>query len=374
MKRGNQDAALDRARRHASMRTSLGGVLHDVAHVLQSAKGFRLRVLRTFELLRELVPYDRCAVLESPPGGEPCLVTQPELAPDARIAHHEMLVGLLERLALGPVSGPRAVAEGAASSLAVTLFGLDGAIGVLHVDCEEGSYTARHRLALSLVGAQLGAYLTMVRSSARDQSRDDALEEARRSEAAAIREKDELLALVAKELGAGRAIVEMLVEPEGGCPTCAGPDEASASPAAGSARSTGDTRALAGISVLLVDDDFDIRDAFQLVLEEYGAEVRPAESAAAALAVLATWRPDVLLSDLAMPGQSGYELMQRVAARVDAPPAAALTAYATREGRELALAAGFRLYVGKPLDSTDLIEMVAVLAGRRASTHAIGEA
>ena len=75
-----------------------------------------------------------------------------------------------------------------------------------------------------------------------------------------------------------------------------------------------------------------------------------------------------------MPGQSGYELMQRVAARVDAPPAAALTAYATREGRELALAAGFRLYVGKPLDSTDLIEMVAVLAGRRASTHAIGEA
>jgi CheY-like chemotaxis protein len=71
------------------------------------------------------------------------------------------------------------------------------------------------------------------------------------------------------------------------------------------------------------------------------------------------------LSDLSMPGQSGYELMQRVATRVDAPPAAAMTAHATKEGRERALAAGFQLYLGKPLESAELVETVAVLAGRR---------
>ena len=121
---------------------------------------------------------------------------------------------------------------------------------------------------------------------------------------------------------------------------------------------------LAGIKVLIVDDDPDIRDAYQLLLEEHGADVRPVASAAAALAALETWCPDVLLSDIAMPGANGLDLMHQVAARVDVPPAAALTAHPTREGRAQALAAGFRLYLGKPLESVTLVCAVAELAGR----------
>ena len=127
-----------------------------------------------------------------------------------------------------------------------------------------------------------------------------------------------------------------------------------------------DKRALAGIRVLLVDDDDDIRDAFEQVLELYGADVQPAGSTAAALAVLAIWRPDVMLSDLAMPGENGFELMRKVSALPDAPPAAALTAHSTTEGHEQAVLAGFRLYLAKPLDSGALVEAVALLAGRLA--------
>jgi two-component system, chemotaxis family, CheB/CheR fusion protein len=122
-------------------------------------------------------------------------------------------------------------------------------------------------------------------------------------------------------------------------------------------------RVLAGIRVLLVDDDADIRDAFQLLLEAHGAEVRPVASAAAALAALETWTPDVLLTDISMPVQDGYDLIHL--ARPVAPPAAALTANATREGQAAALAAGFRMYLGKPIDSTALVAAVAALARDR---------
>ena len=130
------------------------------------------------------------------------------------------------------------------------------------------------------------------------------------------------------------------------------------------ASATGD-RALDGIRVLLVDDDPDILEAFQWVLEHYGAVVTTVGSAEAALAALARSRPDVLLCDIAMPGENGYDLMRQVAARDAALPAAALTAFGEIADRGRARAAGFRMQLGKPIDAAVLVAAVADLAGHR---------
>jgi CheY-like chemotaxis protein len=76
--------------------------------------------------------------------------------------------------------------------------------------------------------------------------------------------------------------------------------------------------------------------------------------------------PNVLLSDIAMPGETGYELMRKIVARKGdrAPPAAAFSAYTPGQDREKALAAGFRMLLAKPVDSQTLIAAVAALAGQ----------
>ena len=123
---------------------------------------------------------------------------------------------------------------------------------------------------------------------------------------------------------------------------------------------------LTGIRILVVDDDPDMCNALEYLLASYGAEVSAAASAAEALAALASSRPDVLLSDVAMAGESGFDLMREVIARQgrDAPPAAAISGYATRADREQALAAGFRALLGKPVEPGALVALVADLAGR----------
>jgi len=110
-----------------------------------------------------------------------------------------------------------------------------------------------------------------------------------------------------------------------------------------------------------------MRDALQYLLESYGAAVRTAASAVEALAALERSRPDVLLSDVAMPGESGHDLMRKIAASEgrDAPPAAALSSYAKEADREQAVAAGFRTLLAKPVEPGALIAVVADLAGRR---------
>ena len=124
--------------------------------------------------------------------------------------------------------------------------------------------------------------------------------------------------------------------------------------------------ALAGVRILIVDDDRDMRDALQFLLESCGAEVRTAASAAEALAALERSRPDVLLSDVVMPGENGYDLMRKIAARegTDAPPAAALSSFAKETDRDEAVAAGFRTLLAKPIEPEALIALVADLAGR----------
>ena len=123
------------------------------------------------------------------------------------------------------------------------------------------------------------------------------------------------------------------------------------------------------IKVLLVDDEPNANEAVQALLDSCGAEVRVAGSAEQALQVLDVWRPDVLISDIAMPEEDGYVLIRKIRARSVRQsgdiPAAALTAYAKIEDRVSILAAGFQMYLSKPADPSELIAVVASLAARR---------
>jgi len=125
---------------------------------------------------------------------------------------------------------------------------------------------------------------------------------------------------------------------------------------------------LAGLRVLLVDDDPDGLELIAAMLRRDGAEVRAHAGADTALEELPGWRPDVLVSDIGMPGVDGYELLRRVRAlpadRGGRTPALALTAFAHPQDRTRALAAGFNIYVPKPVDPTELAVSVANLAGR----------
>ena len=182
-------------------------------------------------------------------------------------------------------------------------------------------------------------------------------------------------------LGVGLALVRDLVQLHGGQVRAESPGEQKGAtftvelplagavpeaPAPPSAGSRDPRAALAGIRVLIVDDDRDICEVLQFVLEAQGAVVTLAGSAAEALAALERSMPDVLLSDIAMPGGSGYDLMRRIVARQGerALPAAALTAYAPGQDLQQALASGFRMQLAKPIDTEALIAAVATLAGK----------
>jgi CheY-like chemotaxis protein len=119
--------------------------------------------------------------------------------------------------------------------------------------------------------------------------------------------------------------------------------------------------------VLVVDDDDASREVVVVCLEGREATVLTASSAPQALAILERDHIDVLLADIAMPGQDGYELIRRVrtmsAPRVASIPAAALTAFARREDRDKALRAGFQEHLAKPISVTSVVETVANLAG-----------
>ncbi len=124
---------------------------------------------------------------------------------------------------------------------------------------------------------------------------------------------------------------------------------------------------LQGVRVLAVEDDPDTLDMLKVVLAESGAEVMTAASASEALSTLDRWRPNALISDLAMPDQDGYDFIAQVRSRRPDQggdvPAAALSAYATEEDRSRARAAGFQMHVAKPVDPDQLIAAVADLAG-----------
>jgi PAS domain S-box-containing protein len=182
-------------------------------------------------------------------------------------------------------------------------------------------------------------------------------------------------------LGLGLAIVKQLVELHGGRVEARSEGEGrgttvtirlplmpvSAEAAAPVAEGQRPVPRLAGISVLVVDDHADARELVSIALQQAGARVATAASAEEGLAALREGRPDVLLCDIEMPGESGYELMRKVRALpADAgglTPAIALTAYARDEDRMRTLLAGFQRHLSKPVRPDELASTVAAMAG-----------
>ncbi|MFT3767939.1 MAG: ATP-binding protein [Minicystis sp.] len=188
-------------------------------------------------------------------------------------------------------------------------------------------------------------------------------------------------------LGLGLAIVKHLVESHGGAvraesagaglgatftvtlPCAEGRVSATAAPPIPS-----EPASLRGVRVLVLDDERDTRELVQRLLEEHEAEVDAAASAEQALALLKSHAPDVIVSDIGMPGMDGYALMREVrregAEKASEVPAVALTAFARAEDRQRALSAGYQAHLAKPIEPAELVATVASLAAARAATAA----
>jgi CheY-like chemotaxis protein len=125
---------------------------------------------------------------------------------------------------------------------------------------------------------------------------------------------------------------------------------------------------LRGVKVLAVDDEHDARNLIRRILERSSAKVFTAGSATEAMRLFKNERPDVIVSDIGMPEQDGYEFMRMVRSlgveEGGQTPAAALTAYARPQDRRQALMAGYQSHVVKPADPDELITVVASLAGK----------
>ncbi|HEY8022745.1 MAG TPA: ATP-binding protein, partial [Thermoanaerobaculia bacterium] len=151
----------------------------------------------------------------------------------------------------------------------------------------------------------------------------------------------------------------------------AGGGERGAAPGAGALASWNAPGTLAGVRVLVVEDELDTRELLVRVLERCGAEVAAAPSVAAAMAAITGFDrplPHIVVSDIGMPEEDGYVLLRRLRERPPeqggAIPAIALTAYARSEDRHRALAAGFATHLAKPIEPAELVAAVARLATR----------
>ena len=181
-------------------------------------------------------------------------------------------------------------------------------------------------------------------------------------------------------LGLGLAIAKQLVEAHGGTirASSSGPDRGSTfemflpsvveavpsadAPTDSLGRDTFNASLLHGIRVLVVDDDDDARVLLQVTLTRYGADVTTVASAAEALAAIARTPPHVVLSDIGMPREDGYDLIRRVRSRPPerggTVPAIAITAYASAADRTSSMAAGYQAHVAKPFDPGDVARLV----------------
>jgi CheY-like chemotaxis protein len=127
---------------------------------------------------------------------------------------------------------------------------------------------------------------------------------------------------------------------------------------------------LNGIRVLIVDDDIDTCDMLTYVLTHWGAETKSSASVAEALARVTEWLPNILLTDINMPGEDGYELINQLRALPPEKganiPAIALTAMARPEDSEQVLSAGFHLHLAKPIDIEELLVAISQLTEKSA--------
>jgi PAS domain S-box-containing protein len=186
-------------------------------------------------------------------------------------------------------------------------------------------------------------------------------------------------------LGLGLAIVRQLTELQGGSVSAASDGKGQGAVftvslpllrprEATKERAVSDPRAdrssappLAGLRVLAVEDDESTLEALTELLSLQGADVAPAASVGQALETLDAFDPDVLVSDIGMPERDGYDLIREIRALgrdAAALPAVAVTAFASPEDRQRALAAGFQVHLAKPVDPRELMHVIASLAGR----------
>jgi CheY-like chemotaxis protein/two-component sensor histidine kinase len=131
------------------------------------------------------------------------------------------------------------------------------------------------------------------------------------------------------------------------------------------------TTSLVGLKVLVVDDEPDTLELFRDALEAAGADVRAAPAGPEALSVAATWPPDLVVTDLGLPGMDGYELLAaiRKTRPAAACPAIAVSAHARLDDRSRALAAGFQAHVAKPIEPPALVSILcSTLDARGAET------
>lgn len=124
-------------------------------------------------------------------------------------------------------------------------------------------------------------------------------------------------------------------------------------------------RPLEGVRILLVEDDDDIRTLLRLALESRGAVLTAVDGTRAAVAAIDVQTPDIVISDITMPGEDGHALMRKVRSlpltRGGRIPAIALTALDSREARVASRDAGFHYHLTKPVDANKLVEIVAGL-------------
>ncbi|HZZ44346.1 MAG TPA: response regulator [Tepidisphaeraceae bacterium] len=188
-------------------------------------------------------------------------------------------------------------------------------------------------------------------------------------------------------LGLGLAIVRHIVDLHGGTvraysegegsgamftvelPLATGADNEAGDLRESSGHGNGMKKPLKGLCVLVVDDEADARKYVAKALSINGAETISAGSAAEGIARIAERRPDVIVSDIAMPVEDGYQFLRRVRSMSGAQgggvPAIALTAYASEQDKARSMAAGFQIHVTKPVEAMDLVAAVAAAAGRK---------
>jgi CheY-like chemotaxis protein len=135
--------------------------------------------------------------------------------------------------------------------------------------------------------------------------------------------------------------------------------------------SFGFSQKLNGLSVLVVDDEADSRQLVVCVLERNGASVHQADAPAAALAILSEHAPDVIVSDIGMPGEDGYSLIRQVRSldqdEKRTIPAIAVTGFTRNRDRLQAFESGFNMHMSKPLDPAKLLEAVLNLTRSQSS-------
>ena len=125
---------------------------------------------------------------------------------------------------------------------------------------------------------------------------------------------------------------------------------------------------LRGLRVLIVDDEADARELLEVILLQFGAEIKVATSARHALEVLVDWKPDAIVSDVGMPNEDGYSLIHQIRTldpeRGGLTPAIALTGYGRQEDRLQLLAAGYQIHLSKPVELMQLVDSIASLTNR----------